>query len=82
MWSSARTSWPSLPARRGNVVSVSDGVDPSTSAPRRAKRTVRVEIDQAVYDALQDEAEGRLTTAPLLIAMLLRDRHEQLEAVE
>lgn len=43
-------------------------------APSRKKRVVRVELDPDVLEALADEAEDRSTTAPLLIAMLMRER--------
>lgn len=33
------------------------------------KRVLRVELDAEVYEALADEAERRLTTGPLLLAM-------------
>lgn len=35
---------------------------------------MRIELEVAVLDALEAEAEERQTTAPQLIAMLLRDR--------
>lgn len=37
---------------------------------------MRVELDPELLEALADEAEERDTTAPLLIAMLLRERAE------
>ncbi len=48
---------------------------PQTTVPRR-KRVVRVDLAPELLEALADEAEERDTTAPLLIAMLLRERAE------
>lgn len=42
----------------------------------RRKRTVRVELDSEVFEALEDEAEERSTILPQLISMLMREHVE------
>lgn len=44
------------------------------------KRAVRVELEPAVLEALEADAEARCTTAPQLIGMLVRGHVERLSA--
>lgn len=65
--------------RRRPERGLSSNVTAVTERPsviERRKRVVRVELDADLLEALAVEAEERCTTAPLLIAMLLRERAE------